>query len=466
MVLDTLVVGAGLSGLSTAIALAPHSPSLLVAERRDRVGGNITSRQQDGFLWEEGPTSFQPAPALLELALEVGLGDELVFANAKLPRYVYWQGRLRPVPMSPPAAVGSSLLSPLGKLRALAGALGFVPPPQPGEETVAAFFRRHLGAEVAQRLVAPFVSGVYAGDPQQLSATAAFRRVTQLEAAGGGLVAGALRARRQAPPPKVNPDLPRPPRGSLGSFRQGIGMLPQAIAERLGDRLRLRWELLRVQPTEQQTYQATFATPEGEQQVEARSLVLSLPAYTIADLLKPLQPAASQALAAIPYPPVVCAVLAYPQAAIARPLDGFGHLIPRGQGLRTLGTIWSSSLFPGRAPQGWQVLTNFIGGATDPEVANLTADELVAAVHRDLQQVLLQPDAQPKPLAVHLWPRAIPQYSLGHAERLAAVDRALSQQPGLFLCSNFTDSVALGDCVRRGREIAQTVQAYLGRPTH
>ncbi|NJO21120.1 MAG: protoporphyrinogen oxidase [Spirulinaceae cyanobacterium RM2_2_10] len=184
MVLDTLIVGAGLSGLSTALSLAQQPQSLLVAEQRDRVGGNITSVEQDGFIWEEGPTSFQPVPTLLELALALGLQDELVFADAKLPRYVYWQGRLRPVPMSPLAALTTTLLSPVGKLRALAGALGFVPPAAAGEETVADFFRRHLGAEVAQRLVAPFVSGVYAGDPQRLSAIAAFRRVVQLEAAG------------------------------------------------------------------------------------------------------------------------------------------------------------------------------------------------------------------------------------------------------------------------------------------
>jgi len=459
MILDTLIAGAGLSGLSVAHRLAQSSRSLLLAERSDRVGGNIVSQQRDGFRWEEGPNSFLPVPALLDLALEVGLGNDLILANPKLPRYIYWQERLQAVPMSLPAAIATSLLSPLGKLRALAGALGFAPPALVEDETVAAFFSRHLGREVAERLVAPFVSGVYAGDPQQLSAAAAFQRVTRLEEAGGGLLAGALRSRPTQPPPPVNPNRPRPPRGSLGNFRHGLRQLPEAIAAQLGDRLRCQWTLVELQPAGA-NYRARFQTPEGEQTVEARSVVLSLPAYAIAPLLQTWQPAASQALAAIPYPPVACVILAYPEDALARPLDGFGNLIPRGQGCRTLGTIWSSSLFPGCAPPGWHLLTNFIGGATDPGVAKLTESELVATVHADLQRLLLKPGAQPQLLAARLWPRAIPQYAVGHRARLAAVEASLREQPGLFLCSNFTDGVALGDCVRRGRETAQAVLEY------
>ena len=462
MTLDTLIVGAGISGLTIAWSLADTGTSLVLAESRDRVGGNITSQQREGFCWEEGPNSFLPTPPLLELALEVGLGDELCFADPKLPRYIYWQGRLQPVPMSPPAAIASALLSPWGKLRALIGAVGWVAPAQSEDESVAAFFRRHLGREVAERLVAPYVSGVYAGDPQQLSAAAAFSRVTRLETLGGGLLAGALLARRAAPAAApVNPALPKPPRGSLGLCRQGLQQLPEAIAARLGDRLRYQWTLNHLEPTDQGTYQAHFHTPEGEQTVQARSVALCLPAYTIAPLLQTWQPVASQALAAIPYPPVACVVLAYPNQALRQPLQGFGNLIPRGQGCRVLGTIWSSSLFPDCAPPGWQLFTSFIGGATDPGVAELTPEQLVAAVHQDLQTLILKPEAEPRPLAVRLWPRAIPQYNQGHRQRLATLTAALQQQPGLFLCSNFTDSVALGDCVRRGRTTAQAVQAYL-----
>ncbi|AFZ12111.1 protoporphyrinogen oxidase [Crinalium epipsammum PCC 9333] len=455
---DTLIIGAGISGLSLAYALHQDGRKVLLCERQERVGGNITTGKAGGFLWEEGPTSFTPTPALLKLAVDVGLREELVLADHRLPRFVYWKGQLLPVPMSPPSAVTSKLLSLSGKFRALVGALGFIPPAignhlsqQGGEETVAQFFKRHLGTEVAERLVAPFVSGVYAGDVHQLSARSAFRRIAQLENVGGGLVSGAIlsRKQRQQQKPPTDPSLPTVRRGELGSFKEGLQSLPKAIASHLGENIKLNWTLTELRQTANQTYIAEFSTPEGSQQVEARTVVLTTPAYVTAELLHNLAPNASIALKEIPYPSVACVVLAYPDDALKFPLKGFGNLIPRGQGIRTLGTIWSSSLFPGRAPQGWQMLTNFIGGATDPEVGNLDNEQLVQAVHKDLQRVLLKKDVPPKAIAVHLWKRAIPQYTLGHHLRLAQINQDLAQLPGLYLCSNYTDGVSLGDCVQR-----------------
>lgn len=469
-VLDTLIVGAGISGLSLAHAMqAGQSPSgnrprqILLTESQGRVGGRIVTSTGEGFLWEEGPNSFSPTPALLKLAVDVGLKQELVLADRQLPRYVYWNGELMPVPMSPPAAVKSQLLSFPGKLRALIGALGFVPPMTgSSEETVFQFFHRHLGAQVTQRLVEPFVSGVYAGDPLQLSATAAFARVAKLAEAGGGLVAGALLSRRQSQKPAVtDPNIPKTRPGELGSFRKGMEALPKAIASSLGDRLKLNWHLLGLRPTERQTYIADFSTPSGNQRVETRTVVLTTPSYVTAELLQPLQPQVSQALQEVPYPPVACVVLGYPTSALKSKLHGFGNLIPRGQGIRTLGTIWSSSLFAGRAPEGWNLLINFIGGATDPAIADLDKEEIVRAVHQDLCRTLLKQDIPPKVLAVNLWKRAIPQYTLGHHRRLEQINRGLQDLPGLYLCGNYTDGVALGDCVRRAGECAVQVGEYL-----
>ncbi|MEB3283003.1 MAG: protoporphyrinogen oxidase [Lyngbya sp.] len=474
-VLDSLIVGAGISGLSLAHALHqnrehPSSSNILICEHQRRVGGNITTVSQGEFLWEEGPNSFSPTPELLKLAVEVGLKPELVFADRKLPRYVYWNGQLMPVPMSPPALVKTKLLTAGGKLRALTGALGFVPPAigvqlsqQNGEETISQFFRRHLGSEVLQRLVEPFVSGVYAGDPQQLEMRSAFARVARMAYSGGGLLAGAVLSRRQNPSsqPPADPSIPQTKAGELGSFRQGIGALPEAIAQQLGDKLKLNWQLTRLERTENQTYRAEFSTPEGLQQVEARTVVLTTPAYVTAEILKPLQPQVSQALAEIPYPPVACVVLAYPVSVLKQKLTGFGNLVPRGQGIRTLGTIWTSSLFPGRAPQGWQVLSSYIGGATAPEIGDWEDDQIVAAVHQDLRRILLKEDTTPKVLAVHLWKRAIPQYNLGHQQRLERINQGLQALPGLYLCSNYIDGVALGDCVRRSLGRANEIRRFL-----
>lgn len=473
-VVDSLIVGAGISGLCLAFALKQRSKNepplkILVTERQGRVGGNITTVSEGDFLWEEGPNSFSPTPELLKLVVDVGLKQELVLADRKLPRYVYWNNQLMPVPMSPPSLLSSKLLSSGGKLRALIGALGFVPPAmgtqlsqQGSQETVSQFFERHLGVEVRQRLVEPFVSGVYAGDPQQLEVKAAFGRVAQMAEMGGGLLAGAVLSRRNKPPkPAPDPTIPKTRPGELGSFRTGLGALPQAIATQLGEDLKLNWQLQSLEPTEHQTYRAEFSTPFGQQQIEARSVILTTPAYVTGEILQSVQPPVSQALSEVPYPAVACVVLAYPVSALKQKLVGFGNLVPRGQGIRTLGTIWTSSLFPGRAPQGWQMLTNFIGGATDPELGELERDQIVAAVHQDLRRVLLQEDKPPKVLAVNLWKRAIPQYNLGHLQRIEQINQGLKSLPGLYLCTNYIDGVALGDCVRRSFERATEVQAYL-----
>ncbi|WP_277867398.1 protoporphyrinogen oxidase [Candidatus Synechococcus calcipolaris] len=188
---DCLVIGAGISGLTVAWRLHQLAPdrSVQVIEAGDRVGGNITTQREDGFLWEEGPTSFAPTPALLELIAELNLNDQILRGDRQLPRYIYWQQKLHALePTRPLSLITSGLLSPWGKLRAGLGSVGFVPPRLgSGDESVTDFFQRHLGQEVLERLVAPFVSGVYAGDPAQLSAAAAFRRIVQLEKLGGGV---------------------------------------------------------------------------------------------------------------------------------------------------------------------------------------------------------------------------------------------------------------------------------------
>jgi oxygen-dependent protoporphyrinogen oxidase len=461
---EVVVLGAGISGLTLAWRLRQSSAQVLLAEASSRVGGCISTQSKDGYRWEEGPNSFTPTPALLNLIAEVGLTDQLVLADAKLPRYIYWERELLPVPLSPAAALGSRLLSVGGKLRALQGLLGFVPPPPGHEETVRQFFQRQLGSEVAERLVEPFTSGVYAGDPDQLSAVAAFPRVAGLEERYGSLFAGALQALRQRPQPSPVAIQPPPKRGQLGNLRQGLQQLPEALAQKLGDSLRLGWRAVQLK-REGELYWVGFETPEGSRWAAARQVVLALPAYEAAALLQELNPPASQLLAEIPYPPVAVVALAYPQEALPQPLRGFGHLIPRSQGLRTLGTIWASCLFPERAPQGYHSFLSFLGGATDaalarqqgiPPIPALSPEERAQIAHAELSQVLLTRRVEPIDLGERLWPRAIPQYTLGHRQRIAQVQAHLaSQTPGIWVCANYLDGVALGDCVRRAEALAQ-----------
>uniref|UniRef100_A0A061S6R9 Protoporphyrinogen oxidase n=1 Tax=Tetraselmis sp. GSL018 TaxID=582737 RepID=A0A061S6R9_9CHLO len=474
---DCVVVGAGISGLCTAHALInKHSsscPNVLVTESRDRVGGNITSKNADGFLWEEGPNSFQPSDAMLSIAVDVGLGDDLVYGDPKAPRFVYWDKKLRPTP-SGPDVLTFDLLSPWGKIRAGLGAFGLLngTMPEGKEESVEQFVRRNLGDEVFERLIEPFCSGVYAGDPSKLSMKAAFGRVWELERNGGSIAGGAfklIQERKKNPPPPRDSRLPPKPKGqTVGSFREGLKMLPEAIAKQFPDSIRLGWRLKAI-AKEGEAYRLTYETPGGEATVRARSVALTCPAHVAADLLKGHCPEVARELSSFDYPPVGAVTVSYPLSAFREErfdeegkIPGFGQLHPRSQGVTTLGTLYSSSLFPGRAPEGQQLLLNFIGGATNRGILDQSPEELVKQVDRDLREegMPLKKDApEPNVISVRVWPKAIPQFNVGHEETVRRAAEGLKEAgwPGVHLGGNYVCGVALGKCVEYASEYAEQI---------
>ncbi len=476
---DALVIGSGISGSTLAHYLAQADVDVLLAEQRPVVGGNVISRaNDDGYVWEEGPNSFQPTPAVMRTAYEAGVGDELVFADATLPPWVYYGGTLHALPKNLPGdLLNFNLLSWPGKIRAGLGAVGLLlaPPPEK-HENIEEFVTRHLGREAFARIIDPFVSGVYAGDPKKLEMRAALKKIFRLQTLSfnGALVPGALVrfqeiAREKADNPP-DPAWPTYKSGELGSFRRGLQTLPNAIAAKLGEeRVALNHRLVGVRRADDGSgaWLATFDTPDGETVVRARALVSTAPAHAVADVLAPVMPEAAR-LKEVYYPPVASVTVAYPKSAFKNPdLPGFGSLNPRSEGVRTLGTIWSSSLFPNRAPPDHNLLLNYIGGSRDVDIANLSEDEIVAEVHKGCQTVLLKPGApQPRVLGVKLWPTAIPQYEAGHLDLLAELDAAEQRTPGLYLGGNYRTGVAFGDCVQYGLDQAAAVKAYLSKGVH
>ncbi|EFJ43713.1 hypothetical protein VOLCADRAFT_83109 [Volvox carteri f. nagariensis] len=475
-VYDVIVVGGGLSGLVTGQALsAQHGVNnFLVTEARERVGGNITSMSGDGYVWEEGPNSFQPNDSMLQVAVDAGVEKDLVLGDPKAPRFVYWQNKLRPVP-SGPDALTFDLMSLPGKIRAGLGAIGLINGAMPNfEESVEQFIRRNLGDEVFERLIEPFCSGVYAGDPSKLSMKAAFNRIWILEKDGSSLVGGALKLfqeRRKNPPPPRDPRLPPKPKGqTVGSFRLGLKMLPEAIERRIKDQVRVNWKLVSL-TRDGDRYSLVYDTPEGRVQCYSRAVALTAPSYVVADLIKAEVPAAAEALSSFDYPPVGAVTLSYPLSAIRDDrkdaqgnVPGFGQLHPRSQGVTTLGTIYSSSLFPGRAPPGHMLLLNYIGGATNRGIVNQTQEQLVAQVDKDLRLMVLKPDAPaPRVVGVRVWPRAIPQFNIGHLELLDKARGALEAKGwnGVFLGGNYVSGVALGKVVEYGYESAAKLAKHL-----
>ncbi|GMH20935.1 hypothetical protein Nepgr_022777 [Nepenthes gracilis] len=476
-VVDCVIVGAGISGLCIAHALNTKSDAagldVIVTEARDRVGGNITTVERDGYLWEEGPNSFQPSDPMLTMAVDSGLKDELVLGDPNAPRFVLWDGKLRPVPSRPIDLLFFDLMSFGGKLRAAIGAFGFRPSHPGHEESVEDFVRRNLGDEVFERLIEPFCSGVYAGDPSKLSMKAAFEKVWNLEQKGGSIIAGVVKTmqeRRNIPKPSRNPHLPKPKGQTVGSFRKGLITLPNAISARLGNKVRLSWKLSSIVKLVNGEYHLKYETQGGLISVRSRSVVMAIPSHVASTLLRPLSATAADALSKFYYPPVAAVSLSYPREAIRTEclingeLKGFGQLHPRSQGLETLGTIYSSSLFPNRAPSGKTLLLNYIGGATNCGILSKTKDELVEIVDHDLRKILINPNAKdPLVLGVRVWPQAIPQFLVGHFDLLDAAKAALKDGgfKGLFLGGNYVSGVALGRCVEGAYESAAEVADFL-----
>jgi oxygen-dependent protoporphyrinogen oxidase len=446
---DSVIIGAGISGLVAAYRLKKMGRDLLIIESSAHVGGVIQSFEAEGFLIERGPNSLRGSHEFLDLVEELKLTGELITANPRAPAYVYAGGELHTVPMSPPALVKTKLISSAAKLRLLREP--FVKRRREGgEESVAAFVRRRLGDEILERLVAPFLSGVYAGDPEDLSVQACFPKLAEFEAEAGGILRGALRAAKQSRKGTSKPKRSlRPYR--LCSFRQGLNALPEALSRSLSDRLLTGARIININSTGGFEIKVEH---QGEvKTINSPSLVVSTPAYVTAHLLGPVAPEISALIAEIPYVSIASVPLAYRAEQIARKLDGFGFLAPRGEGLRTLGSIWNSSLFTGRAPEGWVCLTNFIGGATDPEAIKLSDEELIRIVHDDLSKVL-GVSGEPRRLPVTRYERAIPQYTLGHAARAESIEAMLRGITGLWIAGNYLRGVSLGDCIKQAERVA------------
>jgi oxygen-dependent protoporphyrinogen oxidase len=430
----TIVVGAGLAGLVRSWTLARRGEEVLVLEASAEPGGVVRSERRNGYLIERGPNTVRPSPELWRLVRDLGLEARALFADARLPRYVDFGGRLQKLPMSPAALLSTRLLSGAGKLRLLSEPFrrrGGRP-----DESVARFASRRLGPEVAERFVAPFVSGVWAGDAERLSAEHAFPALARWERTRGSLLRGALSERKTKPAGE-----PAPPRGLL-SFPEGLSEIPRALARELGGRLRTGMAVRAIEKSAE-----GFRVLSGPESFEAGRVVIATPADEAARVARELSAEAAAALAAIPSPPLAVLHLSWPEDSSRLDLRGFGHLVAPGADRRILGAVWSSSLFPGRAPAGRALFTVFLGGSRDPQAAALPDTGLLSVARRDLEQQL-GVRGEPELVAVTRWPRSIPQYEAGHGERLAAVERAERQHPGLAFVGNYRGGVSVADVVR------------------
>jgi oxygen-dependent protoporphyrinogen oxidase len=445
------IVGAGISGLATAHGLLRREPEaeVTVFEARDRAGGKVESEAtEEGYLCEWGVNGFlDKVPRTLELCREVGLSPLPADTSAK-KRYVFSEGRLHKLPEKPPEFLASRLLSLGGRLRVMGEV--FTGPSGKEDESLAAFGTRHLGREAFEKLIDPMASGVFAGDATQLSLKSCFPRIHEVEAEYGSLIRGLIKLQKQARR-EGRKDQPGPgPGGLLTSFRNGMSELTDTLADSLGDRLRLGTA---VQGVDRAQERYVLALEDGSVE-EFDRLILAVPAYAQAALLRELAPAIANELDPVPYPALAVVCMGFDRARMGAGLEGFGFLVPSREQRGILGTVVDSNVFENRAPEGKVLLRTMVGGARTPGLAEQPEEQLLASVLSELGAIL---DLRSEPEFVSLYrhERAIPQYQVGHAARLARIDEELKGFPGLLLTGNAYRGVSLNDCVVNADGIAR-----------
>ena len=451
---EVVVIGGGISGLACAYKLQQGGVPVTLLESAERVGGLMGTVEKDGFLFETGPQSFQGSATLLQLIRELGIENELSTADAKAPRYVLRNGELMKIPMSPQAILSTSLLGLGSRWKVVSEPFHKTHPPSE-EESVAKFVRRKFGHEILEYLVSPFVSGVYAGDPEQLSLRAAFPSLEEWERDYGSILRGAVKSRSGKPKQSAG----APP---LCSFKHGVSTLANTIGSKLAGRLitGARADAIRPCDTSAGASQIQFTQNGQQQTIAAHAVVVATPAPTASHLIEKIASSLVSTLSGIAYAPVAVVGLGYYSKQVGQPLDGFGVLIPRAEKIRTLGIIWNSSLFPGRAGEGHVAITGIVGGATDAGIIDESEDTIASIVQLDAEGVL---DITGPPIASCVWkhPKALPQYNLGHGHAVQAIREGERATPGLFFTGNYLSGPSIGKCVEEGFATAASTLAYL-----
>ncbi len=472
------VVGAGITGLVAAYELRRRGVNVTLYEASGHAGGAIRTSRTDGFLAEHGPNSFVTSPPVEALLTQLDLQDDVVEANPSANRrYIVRDGTLRAFPMTPPAMLTTRLFSLRAKLRVLLEPL-VRRRTTDGDESVASFVRRRLGPEVLDYAVDPFVSGIFAGDTETLSMVHAFPRLFELEQQHGSLSAGLMATRGRMPATSAPTDSPTDEatdeaelpetasapanRARLISFVDGMQTLTEALEASLAGTLRLGCPV-RLLHRDEGRWVVEAGQDGGARSRTVDAVVMATPAHVLAAMELPAAMRKHAALVErVEYPPVSTLTLGFERSDVAHALDGFGMLIPAKEKRSILGALFSSSLFPERAPDGHVAITCFVGGARMPERAREDTDLLVERVLIDLRQLL---GVRGEPVfAKHVyWPRAIPQYTVGYQAVKHAVDETELANPGLYLAGNYRNGVSVGDCVASGQQIAQRVTSYLTR---
>ena len=453
--MKTAIVGAGISGLATgqAILARDSNAEVVIFESDARTGGKVFSEiTEEGYLCEWGVNAFlDKSPRTLELCEEIGLNPVSGDVAAK-KRYVFSENYLHKLPEKPPEFLASKLLSFPGRMRVI-GEI-FSGRTKLPDETLEQFGARHLGREAFEKLIDPMASGVFAGDATKMSLKSCFPRIHEVEAEFGSLIRGLIKLQKKARQ-QGKKDTPGPgPGGNLTSFKSGMSVMTDTLTAQLGPRVRTGTPVSSISRDDSQY--TLHLENGGSEAFDA--VILATPAWAQADILDDLAPGISKLLREIEYPALSVVCLGYRAQDAAGCMDGFGFLVPSREKRSILGTVADSNVFPGRAPEGSVLYRTMVGGARCSQLAELPDEQLLDRVRSDLEDIMGL-KAEPEFVSIYRHERAIPQYLVGHADRLEVIESHLHDFPGLILTGNAFRGVSLNDCVLNAEKTAEKVVA-------
>jgi protoporphyrinogen/coproporphyrinogen III oxidase len=447
------IVGAGVAGLTAAYHLKRRGIRVVVYEASDRAGGVVMTERREGYLAELGPNSVTAIGGrVAELLSQLGLDASRVEAQREArKRYIVRKAKLIALPTSPSQLLTTRLLSNSAKL-AVFGEPLVESGDSPMEESVATFVRRRFNQEVLDYVANPFVAGIFAGDPEQLSARHALPRLHDLEHTHGSVVKALGQMMRAGRGESESAPAP-----GLLSFANGLQEIPDAFLRELRSEIRFKAPVTQIrQAAKGWTVSAAFQASELYDGV-----IYAAPAHCADDVDLAFEGGDRlKTLTSITHPPIAVLALGFLRKDVAHRLDGFGLLVPEVERRNVLGVVFSSTVFPGRAPAGHVLLTAFVGGVRNPDLANADLNTLTARVLDDLR-LLLGVRGEPTFRAFHLWPKAIPQYTLSYGRFKDIMDEAERKNPGLALVGSYRDGVAVGDVMGSADQAAERIAAQV-----
>jgi oxygen-dependent protoporphyrinogen oxidase len=456
---EVVIIGGGISGLSTAYYLAQGGMASTIVESRPRLGGVIQTERVEGCTIEAGPDSFLSIkPAALDLIRELGLADQVIGSNDHLRvTYVRKRGRLVPLPdglmMMVPTRVLPLLTTPLlswrTKLR-MGMELLRAPKAMTRDESVAEFVEEHYGAEAVDYLAEPLLSGIYGGDPRALSVTAVLPRFVELASRYGSLTRGVLAARAKAMRARTGAGAPP----LFRTLKGGLGQLVDAIARSIDGKAQVR----RARAEAVERAGNKFLIRAGGGWLQADRLVMACEAHSGAALLGGADGRVAELLGAVPYSSSMTVALGFDAADFAHPPGGFGFLVPKKERRRMVACTWVGTKFPHRAPDGTIVARCFLGGVEDAGVLEESDEVVLAAVLDELREIA-GVTAQPRFWRIARWPRSMAQYAVGHPQRVAELQARVAAIPGLYLAGNAYQGIGVPDCIRMGKAAAAAILA-------